>query len=109
MIKRGTLSVLQVEPLRFTPDEFASLVRRKWSSKARIVMIDSVSGYRVQGDHLVSHLHSMQVFAKHGRCRSLINEVETITGNFRATEIGISYIADNIVFLRYMEMQGRDT
>jgi len=33
MIKRGTLSVLQVEPLRFTPDEFASLVRQKWSSK----------------------------------------------------------------------------
>jgi len=28
MIKRGTLSVLQVEPLRFTPDEF-SLVRQE--------------------------------------------------------------------------------
>jgi len=43
MIKRGTLSVLQVEPLRFTPD-FASLVREV-EAKARIVMIDSVSGY----------------------------------------------------------------
>jgi len=31
MIKRGTLSVLQVEPLRFTPDEFASCVRRRGS------------------------------------------------------------------------------
>jgi circadian clock protein KaiC len=36
----------------------------------------------------------------------LINEVETITGDFRATEVGISYIADNLVFLRYLEMQG---
>jgi circadian clock protein KaiC len=36
----------------------------------------------------------------------LINEVETITGDFRPTEIGISYMADNIVFLRYLEMQG---
>ena len=36
----------------------------------------------------------------------LINEVETITGDFRATEVGISYVADNIVFLRYLEMQG---
>jgi len=59
MIKRGTLSVPQVEPLRFTPDEFASLVRGR-EQKARIVMIDSVSGYlSVQGDHLVSHLHAL--------------------------------------------------
>jgi circadian clock protein KaiC len=36
----------------------------------------------------------------------LVNEVETITGDFRATEIGISYIADNLVFLRYVEMLG---
>jgi len=46
MIKRGTLSVLQVEPLRFTPDEFASLVRQEVEQQ-RIVMIDSVSGYRL--------------------------------------------------------------
>jgi circadian clock protein KaiC len=110
MIKRGTLSVLQVEPLRFTPDEFASLVRQEVEQqKPRIVMIDSVSGYRlsVQGDHLVSHLHALCKYLQNmGVAVLLINEVENITGNFRATDIGISYIADNIVFLRYMEMQG---
>jgi circadian clock protein KaiC len=37
---------------------------------------------------------------------NLINEIEEITGNFRATDIGISYIADNIVFLRYLELDG---
>jgi len=36
----------------------------------------------------------------------LVNETESITGDFRATEIGISYLADNIVFLRYLEMRG---
>jgi circadian clock protein KaiC len=29
-----------------------------------------------------------------------------ITGDFRVTELGISYLADNIVFLRYLEIQG---
>ncbi|MEM7716029.1 MAG: hypothetical protein AAF349_21065 [Cyanobacteria bacterium P01_A01_bin.68] len=36
----------------------------------------------------------------------LINETENITGDFRATELGISYIADNIIFLRYLEIYG---
>jgi circadian clock protein KaiC len=36
----------------------------------------------------------------------LINEVKAITGDFRATEVGISYLGDNIIFLRYVEMQG---
>ena len=36
----------------------------------------------------------------------LISEIEAITGDFRATEAGISYLADNIVFLRYLEIQG---
>lgn len=110
MIERGTLSVVQVEPLRFTPDEFAALVRHEVEElQARIVMIDSVSGYRlsVRGDELVSHLHALCKYLQNmGVAVLLINEVETITGDFRATEIGISYLGDNIVFLRYLEMEG---
>ena len=37
----------------------------------------------------------------------LVSEIEAITGEFRATEAGISYLADNIVFLRYVELQGQ--
>ncbi|RME23129.1 MAG: recombinase RecA, partial [Deltaproteobacteria bacterium] len=37
----------------------------------------------------------------------LVNEVESVTGEFRATEKGISYLADNIVFLRYLEIGGQ--
>jgi circadian clock protein KaiC len=35
----------------------------------------------------------------------LINEVESISGDFRLTEIGISYLADNLLFIRYLERQ----
>ena len=110
MIERGTLSVVQIEPLHYTPDEFANLVRYEVEQqKARIVMIDSISGYRlsVRGNELVSHLHALCKYLQNmGVAVLLINEVETITGDFRPTEIGISYMADNIVFLRYLEMQG---
>ena len=110
MIERGTLSVVQIEPLHYTPDEFANLVRYEVEQqKARIVMIDSISGYRlsVRGNELVIHIHALCKYLQNmGVAVLLINEVETITGDFRPTEIGISYIADNIVFLRYLEMQG---
>jgi circadian clock protein KaiC len=110
MMERGTLSVVQIEPLHYTPDEFANLVRYEVEQqKARIVMIDSVSGYRlsVRGNDLVTHIHALCKYLQNmGVAVLLINEVETITGDFRPTEIGISYIADNLVFLRYLEMHG---
>ena len=110
MIERGTLSVVQIEPLHYTPDEFANLVRYEVEQqKARIVMIDSISGYRlsVRGNELVIHIHALCKYLQNmGVAVLLINEVQTITGDFRPTEIGISYIADNLVFLRYLEMEG---
>ncbi|MDZ8055618.1 MAG: ATPase domain-containing protein [Aulosira sp. ZfuVER01] len=110
MQERGTLSVIQVEPLYYTPDEFANLVRQEVEQQqARIVMIDSVSGYRlsVRGEDLIGHIHSLCKYLQNmGVAVLLINEIETITGEFRITEVGISYLADTIVFLRYLEMQG---
>jgi circadian clock protein KaiC len=110
MIERGTLSVVQIEPLQWTPDEFARMVRREVEEhRTQIVMLDSTAGYRVSlrsGD-LVSHLHALGKYLQNmGVAVLLISEVEAITGDFRATEAGISYLADNIVFLRYLEVQG---
>jgi circadian clock protein KaiC len=110
MQQRGTLEIMPVEPLHYTPDEFARIVRRDVEEKEiQIVMIDSISGYKlaVRGDDIVSHLHALSKFLQNmGVAVLLINEMEEITGNFRATDIGISYIGDNIIFLRYLEIEG---
>ena len=48
MVSRGTLSLVKVEPLRYSADEFAHLVRRDVMKKGtRIVMLDGVCGYRL--------------------------------------------------------------
>ncbi len=110
MMMRGTLAVVAVEPLQFTPDEFAQLVRHEVEEQGtRIVMIDSTAGYRLslRGADLVSHLHALGKYLQNmGVMVLLISEIEFITGEFRATEVGISYMADNIIFLRYLEMRG---
>ncbi|GAC1407881.1 MAG: ATPase domain-containing protein [Candidatus Velthaea sp.] len=106
MIDRGTLSIIEVEALRFGPDEFANMVRRDVEDNGtRIVMIDSVSGYRVSisGDDLQERLHALCRYLQNvGVTVLLVDELQDIS-NFRISNIGISYLADNVIFLRYVE------
>jgi len=101
--------VIPVEPLLYSPDQFACMVRQQVEQeKTRIVMLDSISGYQLsmQGQDLVNNLHALCKYLKNmGVTVILINEVEAISGDFRLTEIGISYLADNLLFIRYLERQ----
>ncbi|MHB9106301.1 MAG: ATPase domain-containing protein [Armatimonadota bacterium] len=110
VIEQGTLSVVEVEPLHYTPDEFANLVRAEVETRnARIIMLDSIAGYRLslRGEDLASHLHVLGRYLKNmGVTLLLLTEVEYITGEFRVTDVGVSYLADNVVFLRYLEVHG---
>jgi circadian clock protein KaiC len=106
MLERGVLSLVKIEPLRYSPDELVLMVREEVERhNAHIVMLDSVSGYKLclRVDDIVGRLHTLCSYLRNmGVTTLLINEVEAVTGNFHATE----YMADNIVFLRYLEMNG---
>jgi circadian clock protein KaiC len=110
MIAEGTLAVIPVQPLRYLPDEFTALVRAEVEERhTRVVVLDSMRGYQLtlHGEDLTSHLYTLiKYLAGRGVTVILLNDVEMITGDFRATEVGISYIADNILFLRYIEVRG---
>ena len=110
MVDEGTLSLTKVRPLQFTPDEFAHLVRRDVEDRgARVVMIDSVSGYKLSlhGADLVRRLHALCKFLQStGVTVVLLAETQSIVGDFQATDVELSYLADNIVFLRYLEIEG---
>ncbi|WP_371876267.1 ATPase domain-containing protein [Dictyobacter vulcani] len=110
MVERGTLSVVQIEPLHFTPDEFALMVRTEVEkNQAAIVMIDSIAGYSVslRGDNVSTQLHALCKYLQNmGTAVILVNEVQSIAGEFHVSDLAISYLADNIVFLRYLELKG---
>lgn len=112
MRERGTLTVEEIEPLDVSPQEFAHVVREQVEQEdADIVMLDGVAGYKLglQGDEdeLVTHLHALNRYLKNmGVTVVLIDEIPNITGEFQATNVGISYLADNIVFLRHLEIGG---
>lgn len=110
MLEQGFLELKLIEPLQFSTDQFAYLVREEVEqSGARMVMIDSVSGYRLslRGSDLNAALHALTKYLGNKGITTLVcAEVEKITGDFQITEAGISYLADNIIFLRYYEAGG---
>jgi circadian clock protein KaiC len=107
LVASEAMGMVKVEPLQFSPDEFAAMVRHEVEvNQAKVVMIDSVAGYRLslRGADLISHLHALTKYLQNmGVVVVLINELESVSGEFRATEVGASYLADNIVFMRYIE------
>lgn len=110
MVATGTLSLVQVEPLRYTADQFGHMVRDEVErADARIVMIDSISGFGMcmREDNPQTYLHALAKYLRNmGVTTIFINETTNITGDFRATDNEISYLADNIVYLRYIEIRG---
>ena len=106
MIERGTLSINSIEALRFSSDEFADMVRRDVESNGtRIVMIDSISGYKlsVSAENLSERLHALCRYLQNvGVTVLLINELLDMS-DFRITEVGVSYLADSVVYMRYYE------
>lgn len=110
MINNGTLKIMAIDPFTYSPDEFSQIVRRDVEENdTRIVMIDSIGGYSlaVREENALERLHSLMVYLQNmGVTGLLTNETSNITGEFEATNMQASYLADNIIFLRYIEMEG---
>lgn len=110
MLERETLKVVKVEPLEYSPDEFAHMVRQHVEKdNASLVMLDSLAGYNLsmRGENLVAHLHALIKYLQNkGVAVILVTEISSVIGDFEVTDVGVSYLADNVVFLRYLEIQG---
>lgn len=79
------------------------------NNNTKIIMLDSIAGFSLslRPDELKSRLHALSKYLQNlGVALIIINEVEAITGDFRITEAGISYLADNVIFLRFLEIKG---
>ncbi len=107
MVERGTLSLVKVEPLQHSAIEFAYIVREEVERRgARIVMLDSVAGYRLSlhGEDLVGQLHALcKWLQSRGVVTLLVNETHTVAGPLLISEVGLSYLADTVLYLRYAE------
>ena len=109
-VRGGLVDVRQVNVGELSPGEFAHQVRRAVDvEEARIVVIDSVSGY-VQsmpgGAELVVQLHELLAYLAGAGALTLL----TVASSGLFSEVRVidtSYLADTVVLLRHFEAMGR--
>lgn len=111
MLEGGMLAFEDVEPLEYDPDRFAIGVRHEVEQQGTsIVMLDSMSGYKqsMRGEDLQQRIHALcRYLVNMGVTVLLINEVHAIASpELQVSEYGISYLADTILLLRYIELNG---
>lgn len=107
----GLISIEQIEPLRYLTDEFAMLAGHKVKEEGiELVVLDSIAGFELtlgDGDESKKALHALaKNLSRRGASVILVNEIEALTGQFKISEKGISYLSDNVIFLRFMEAEG---
>lgn len=109
-LKNGTLSLRQVDPAQLTPGEFVHIVCRAADEGAKVVVIDSLNGFMQAMPNekmLANHMHELLTYlGQRGVVTLLIGVQQGMLGGNMSTNVDASYLADNVVLLRYFEAGG---
>lgn len=107
-LREGRLSLEQVEPLRYLAAEFTNMVCRQVRDEGLdLVVIDSVGGFELAlggAEDVRAPLHALiKTLSRMGVTVVLLNENHAVVGNLKVSEREISYIADNVIYLCYVQ------
>jgi circadian clock protein KaiC len=106
----GLLTVHQIDPAEMSPGEFSHAVCGAADGGARVIVIDSLNGYMnamPEAGFLTTHLHEILTYlGQRGVVTFLIGVQQGIVGSAMSTGMDASYLADNVLVLRYFEAQG---
>jgi circadian clock protein KaiC len=109
-LESGQATLVQVDPAQLSPGEFVQSVCQLADQGAKVIVIDSLNGFlhsMPNENQLIAYLHEMLTYlGQHGVNTFLIAVQQGIVGTLVTTEINASYIADNIIMLRYFEAFG---
>ncbi len=110
--EEGSLHLTAIEPLVQSAEEFGQhVISEAEQYDPDAVLIDGIAGYKIslQGDdqRLVRRLHGLTRSLKnHDIAVVITDEADALTGVPKATSTNTSYIADTVVFLSYVEIDG---
>lgn len=106
----GLLSIQQVDPAELSPGQFASVVCAAADAGAKVIVIDSINGYlsaMPDARFLNTHLHELLTYlGQRGVVTILIGVQQGMLGGAMSTSVDASYLADNVLVLRYFEYDG---
>lgn len=111
LMKDGLLRVRQVDPAELSPGEFTHIIRDEVENAGScMVVVDSLNGYlhaMAQEQLLALQLHEMLSYLRQqGVATILVVALHGLVGQHEAP-IDVSYLADNVVLMRFFEAHGR--
>jgi circadian clock protein KaiC len=106
----GRLSLTQVDPAELSPGEFADKIRTAVEhDHASIIVIDSLNGYlnsMPEERFLLAQLHELFMFLRQrGVLAISVVAQHGLVGPMQ-TPVDLSYLADNVLLLRFFEASG---
>ncbi len=110
-IQSGRVKIEHLDPAEVSPGEFVDMVRQSVEEgKVRAVLIDSLNGFlqAMPGEQFLAlHLHELLTYLNNrGVLTLLVLAQMGLVGSAMQTPIDVSYLADNILVLRYFEAHG---
>jgi circadian clock protein KaiC len=110
-IEAGLILVNALDPAELSPGQIADLlVRQVEENHVGLVVIDTVNGYlqsAVEDRAVFLHLRELISYLRRRRVVTLLTLTEhgILVGD-RSTPIDVSFLADNVLLLRYFEAKG---
>ena len=110
-LESGCISISHLDPAEVSPGEFVDMVRASVEhNNVRLVMIDSLNGFlqAMPGEQFLAlHMHELLTYLNNrGVVTLMVLAQMGLVGSAMQTPIDVSYLADNILVLRYFEAGG---
>ncbi|MES2673752.1 MAG: ATPase domain-containing protein [Pseudomonadota bacterium] len=106
----GLLSLRQVDPAQLTPGEFMHAACAAADNGAKVIVIDSLNGFlqaMPSEKLLTTHMHELLTYlGQRGVITLLIGVQQGMLGGNMSSTVDASYLADNVILLRYFEAAG---
>ena len=105
----GLLAVHQIDPAELSPGQFAHAVCEAADQGARVIVIDSLNGYlnaMLEARFLTIHLREVLTYLGQRGVVTLLVGVQHGLFGPMGSNVEVSYLADNVLMLRYYEADG---
>jgi len=114
MEKKGMLKLLYTSPVEMNVDQHTALVKDTVKQMgAKRILIDSLMDIEIATPDKVrykDYIYSLVNFFKSKGVTSVMtNEIPELFGSLKLTSYGISFISDNVILLRYVEVESSVT
>lgn len=109
-IANGRIKIHQIDPAEISPGELTHRIKAAvHEDGVRMVVIDSINGFlQAMPDqrHLMLHLHELLAFLNQQGITTLMMLTQQGLIGTMQTPIDLTYLADNVLLLRYFENKG---